>query len=40
MQLPLIGAWLYSNDPYDEPLNNRQYIWSMLAEFTCSPYIK
>ncbi|CAK70386.1 unnamed protein product (macronuclear) [Paramecium tetraurelia] len=38
-QLPLIGTWLYSNDPYDEPLNNRQYIWTMLTEYICSPYI-
>ncbi|CAD8200864.1 unnamed protein product [Paramecium octaurelia] len=33
------GTWLYSNDPYDESLNNRQYIWTMITEYICSPQI-
>ena len=32
-QLPLIGAWLYTNDQNEDILSKTQLIWTIITEF-------
>ncbi|KAM3143151.1 hypothetical protein pb186bvf_004737 [Paramecium bursaria] len=40
LQVPLIGAWIYSNDQYDDPQNKRWLVWAILTEYLTCKQIK
>jgi SCL-interrupting locus protein N-terminus len=39
-QLPLIGAWLYSNDQNEELLSKTSFIWAIITEFVTGSSFK
>jgi hypothetical protein len=37
-QVPIIGTWVYSNDPTEKILEKKWLIWALVTEFVVGPH--